>query len=282
MSSEDDWEPLPDAAQSAHPGERVEVAARPVPPPAAPAMAPGRDIAADVALRALHNRIAKAPPSASLVAQVMRREQEAERQRAASAASRPAPRPAPTSPPPAVATAPEFAAPPLGPEDEAWFSGLPAAEQERLRLAWSRQEQRLQLDTPWRRRGQNRRSAAALAVFAAVAVLGGASAWLALGAGGVCAVWWRNKRPDWLGDAAAAITCFFVAHAISACVNGGVSPSVVFDSLLVTALSALIGYEGEMRASGGFVEGPRPGEIAGDEREAREQTKAGSGRPSAG
>ena len=266
MSSDQDWEPLAEAERCAHPGEQVQVAARPAPPapppasPSAAATAAPRDVAADLALRELHNRIAKAPPSQSLVAQVMRREQGR----------------APTSKPRVAASpvpAPESSAAEPWPterqyterQDEAWFAGLPAAEQQRLRLAWAQKEQRLMLDTPWRRREKNRRSASALAVFAAVAVLGGASAWLALGAGGVCAVWWRNKRADWLTDAATAIVCFFAAHAISACVNGAVSPSVVFDSLLVTTLSALIGYEGEMRRSGGFVEGPRPGEIVGDE-----------------
>ncbi len=268
MSSDQDWEPLPEAAQCAHPGERVDVASRQLPSPTAPLPAPapasGRDVAADVALRELHNRLAKAPPSASLVAQVMRREQEQDRARAVRHKPKPTPQTA-VAPLAAVATAaPEFAAPPLGPEDQAWFTGLPAAEQERLRVAWARQEQRLLLDVPWRRRQKNRRSAAALAVFALVAVLGGASAWLAFAAGGLCAVWWRHTRPDRILDPVTAITCFFVTHALSLAVNGSLSPSLTFDALLLTAIAALFGIEGEMRTSGGFVEGPRPGEVVGD------------------
>lgn len=255
----DDWAPLA-ADAPLHPGEQVDVKSAPATAASAAASTgrePPRDAAADAAMRALHAKLAKLPPSRSLVTQVMRREQ----------------RPARRSPPKPLApsgTAPvsepfappaEFIESPAAVTEQPWFRGLPQAEQERLQQAWACREQRLEVDTPWRKRERNRRSMLALGVFAAVTVLGGSRWWLVMGAGGLTAAWWRHRQPDRIGDPVTATICFYVASAISAAFHGGLSPSLVFDSILVVALGALVGIEGEMRSSGGFVAMPRPDEL---------------------
>lgn len=262
---QDDWAPLPSGASQAHPGEDVHVRAKQT---IAPGMEPGaaaperavRDVAADLALRALHDRLTRQRPSQSLVAQVMRREQESVRRAAAAAV------PATATPAATPPSAPEFTESGAAEHqtmvaDEAWFRGLPAAEQERLRQVWASKEQRLLLDVPWRRREKNRRSQLALFVFATVAVLGGSTWWLVMCAGVLTAIWWRYRSADRIGDPVTATICFFAVSAFAAAVHGGVSPSLVFDAILVTALAAMIGMEGEMRSTGGFVATPRPDEV---------------------
>ncbi|MBL9079422.1 MAG: hypothetical protein JNL08_18110 [Planctomycetes bacterium] len=153
MSEPDDWEPLPEAARAAHPGElgagpgRV---AEPLPAPApAPAPAPPRtpppapreDPAAAAALAQLKQRLASAPPATGFVAELQHREQRAARRRAAADAPfaaaagvvRSSLRGAEDVPLPLELDAVQDHDPR---EDEAWFRALPEPERERLRAHW--------------------------------------------------------------------------------------------------------------------------------------------------
>lgn len=289
--ADDPWAPLPTEALSLHPGEataprEVVAAAPPVaaadaaapavaapaPTPASrpaptPASSPAPTPEQERALAELAAKVAKQRQPTSLVGQVLQREhrQQSKQARAKklreAAGADVAPQVVATaSLQPADAPACHGMAGGEPPPDhdprlaEPWFLSLPAAEQERLRKAWRHQHERQLLDQPHHVRERHRRSVAALLTFAVVAVLGGASALLAMCAGGLTAIWWRYTRPGRFGDPVTAVTCFYVVHAIAALVNGGVSPSLVFDSILVVAIAALVGFSGEMRSSGGFVD----------------------------
>jgi hypothetical protein len=290
-ADDDPWAPLPAGAEQHRPGESVEVrsaspkeaapkaaadaGASEVAQPAPKAEAsPGNEAAQLAALRELAARAAQQPKKpSSLVGAVLHREQ---RQRTARPAKPESPlveahaeQPSGTAseaslpaasrsvvPLGVVGGSPEAPPPERDPrEQEPWFLQLPAAEQQRLRAAWRNQHERLRLDVPWRKRERNRRSTTAMAGFVVVGVLGGSPMILALCAGGLCAIAWRYTRPDRFGDPFVALLCYYVVCAIAAVIHGGVSPSLVFDSILVAAITSLLGFEGEIRATGGFGAG---------------------------
>lgn len=280
-ADDDPWAPLPAGAEQQRPGESVDVRSvvppaagskpmPPNPPPQSLAPSTAADAAQEAALRELAARAAKQPKRPpSLVGSVLQREQ---RQRTARPAKvdEPTVTAAPPTAAPAASEHPARAAVPVGVvggspdappperdprETEPWFLQLPPAEQDRLRAAWRNQHERLRLDLPWRKHERNRRSTTAMAGFVVVGVLGGSPIVLALCAGGLCAIAWRYTRPDRFGDPFVALLCYYVVCAIAAMIHGGVSPSLVFDSILVAAITSLLGMEGEMRASGGFAAG---------------------------
>lgn len=277
--AEDPWAPLPTGELSLHPGEAAAPRGKVEAPPAAvPAEAASPAAAAPVpppaptpeqerALAELAAKVAQQRQPASLVGQVLQREHRQQHKLARARKLREAGggaagmllEPLAAAPTADALVRSASAAGETPPErdprlSEPWFLSLPSAEQERLRKAWRHQHERQLLDQPHHVRERHRRSVSALLTFAVVAVLGGASAFLAMCAGGLTAIWWRYTRPGRFGDPVTAATCFYVVHAIGAIVNGGVSPSLVFDSILVVAIAALVGFSGEMRSSGGFVD----------------------------
>ena len=264
MSEASDWEPLPEAARIAHPGELgvdrgPSSAPSPRPPaPPAPAAPAAADPAAEAAFRALQQRCAAAPPASSLVAEVQHRQQRAARRRAAAAAPFAADaRPVQSS----LRSADEVPLPlELEPpadrdprEDDPWFGALPAAERERLRGVWSRQVATERGAAAAARGVRDRRSAAALLVAVLVVVLGTHSAWwCTLLGGGLCAVLWRRSAADRMRDPILAVSCLGIARVLPLVTHGLSPQSLVFDAMLTIVFAALVGFDGEMRRTGGF------------------------------
>lgn len=276
MSDPSDWEPLPEAQRAAHPGEFVDLARRPVAAPAAVVPAPvpaplppppkAPDPAAEQALAALKSKLAQAPRGRSLVAELCRREAKAARkQRAAGSAALAACGPVavpPAGPAPATTSAPPLTVdfvPGIDGrderEDEPWFQQLPAAEQDRLRKAWALRREQVVEDRPGQRRGRNRRFVAALLVFTGVWAAGTGAWWHAtLGAGIVCGLCWRNVAPCRYRDPMIALCCLLVAFLVAwiASASDTMPPGSIFDAVLVVAFAALVGFDGEIRQTGGF------------------------------
>ena len=259
--TDDDWAPLSPAELCQRPGERAEPAASAlVPshtttPPAAPAAAPSpaEQRAAELALAALQTRLARSAPATSLVAAAAHREQKAARkQRARQHTPLGELLVHEDAPAPEV----EYAPGPAGRddrEDSEWFRGLPPVEQERLRVAWAAQRARTFVATSRARRIGNRRFVASLFVFAAVAVLGTHALWHAtLGAAVVTGLWWRHTAPDRFLDPVRGVACFFALQSLAMVAGGGQNPALFMDAVFVVAFAALVGFDGEMRRSGGF------------------------------
>ncbi|MBM4060766.1 MAG: hypothetical protein FJ265_06690 [Planctomycetes bacterium] len=262
MSDRDDWAPLPAEQLAAHPGERVDVPACPAavqhaPPEPSRAAAPAPpDPEAEQALAALQARLLQAPAGTSLVAAVQRREAKCARRLAASSraellAAAPV---AASAPPLPVEYAPGLA----GRDDregEPWFLALPEAERLRLREAWGQRREQVAAAAPQQRRVANRRFAAALVVFVAVAVLGTGAWWPAtLGAGVLCGIAWRNCAPCRYRDPLVALGCFYAAYLAAwvASRSDSMPPGSFLDVLLLVALGARVGFDGEIRRTGGF------------------------------
>lgn len=262
MAEPSDWEPLPDEQLTLHPGEIATVA-----PAAAPAVAAAQPPAATEhpeaarLLQQLQDRLAKAPPAQSLVAEVARGEARQLRQRRAAQAPqlaecRPVQGPRDGEVPLAV----EFEAGEHGRdprEDEGWFQALPLTERQRLQTAWARRRVQQDCVPPAERRSKNQRTTAAIVVFAAVMLLGSHERWHAtLGAGICCGIWWRHAGPCRYRYPVIAFVCLLLAQLIAWAADGGQAPRLLFmDSVLLTALAAAVGFDGEIRRSGGFDRG---------------------------
>jgi hypothetical protein len=215
------------------------------------------DPPAAAAWRALQQRIAAAGPASTFVAAVQRRADRAARQRAAARAPSAAAelrRSALVEP--AGLPAPLAVAPPVDRdqrEDEAWFRALPAAEQTRLRAVWAGRRQRQADCLGVQRRNHNRRTVAAVGIGLAVALLGTGGAWPAtVGAGVLCGIWWRHVSADRFRDPVLAVVCLGACHLVAALVHGQAPTGLFLDAILVVAFAAVVGFDGEMRRTGGF------------------------------
>lgn len=268
MSEPDDWDPLPDVLRVAHPGELGAAAVRaaspePEPPtaaiPAAPPPPPP-DPAAAAALRDLQQRLAASKPASSWIAAVQHREQRQQRRRAAAAA-------------PFADEAKVVHSTLRGPEDvpltieheqavghdarerERWFQALPEAEQHRLRTTWAGRQQQAVCSQMLQRRQRNRRTVAAVLIACVTVVLGTGFAWHAtVGAGVLCGIWWRHVAPDRFRDPLLAAACLLAAHVLAMVVNGLPPRDLFLDAILTMALAAVVGFDGEMRRTGGFTD----------------------------
>ncbi|HEX6813903.1 MAG TPA: hypothetical protein VF384_19935 [Planctomycetota bacterium] len=266
---DDDWAPLPEDQRTLYPGELTDLRAKPRPPkpalptavapPAAVATEPvvdaaqhaAADLAAERALCELKQRIANSAPSTSLVAEVLHREDRQERRRAASAAVAAAVAPKPAEPP-AIEYDPRGHGFDVR-EDETWFKELPEQERQRLHDAWAQKRQHGVKTVANQRRNGGRRLVACIFVFVVVALLGTRSMWhVTLGAGVCCGIWWWHAAPDRFLDPMRALACFYFGHLIVMVVHGAVNPLAFMDSLLLVGLATLIGFDGEIRRTGGF------------------------------
>lgn len=138
-------------------------------------------------------------------------------------------------------------------EREGWFMRLPTAEQQRLRRAWC--DKRLHAADAGRldRRLGYRRMVSAWAVFLCVLVLGSGQVWPAtIGAAITCGFWWRHTAPDRLLDPIRAAACMFVMATVALFAAGAENPLAPFDLMVLVGLSSLVGFDGELRQSGGF------------------------------
>lgn len=138
-------------------------------------------------------------------------------------------------------------------EDEPWFHELPDAEQQRLRRVWAEKRAAAVRAAGNVARNGNERLVAGILVFVAVMLLGTRVNWHAtLGAGIVCGIWWRHARADRFLDPLRAFACMAVLQSLAMLVNGAPSPQLFFDAPLLVAFAALVGFDGEMRRTGGF------------------------------
>ncbi|MBX3463037.1 MAG: hypothetical protein KF830_07690 [Planctomycetes bacterium] len=260
-----DWEPLPEAERGLHPGELGPAATpRPTPGLVRPPAAAPPDAEALRAWQQLQQRVAAAPRSTSLVAAASHRA----RRQAARAAPASAGGPAATASPrgatgdgPQGVPAPVPSGPPDGAavdgrdprEDQDWFRALPPAEQQRLRAVWAAQRARGEGSAASQRRLARRRAIAALAVALAVVVLGTGAAWPAtLAAGALTAVLWARLGADRLRDPIVAVGALGVCHLALRFAFGPPGGTLFLDAILMVAFAALVGFDGEMRRSGGF------------------------------
>ncbi len=255
--------------------EDADAATPPAPAPATPPPAPATppapqsrpaplrptpplDPAAAQALAALQQKLAAAPPGQSLVAEAQRREQRVERHKRAVQGP----------------IAPELAAlhlqgrdPEAEPilefapgadgrdprEDEAWFAALPPAEKDRLHAQWAKARAHRVDAVARQRRLGNRRFVAALVIAAATVFAGTGFLWhVTIGAGVLTGLWWRRAGADRLLDPIRALACLVVAHAAALLQTGEPNPLFWIDAILVISLSALVGFDGEIKRTGGF------------------------------
>jgi hypothetical protein len=261
--TDDDWAPLPEQQLCNRPGEGVDVAKRviavpPSPVPPAPVAAPrtaADEAVAERAIAALKAKIAAAPPAKSLVAEAQHREQRATRKHRAAASSELAALHVQGEDPTAKPVV-EYAADADGRderEESEWYRALPAKEQERLHGAWAGKREHAASSATGQRRIGNRRFVAALAVFAAALVLGTGAMWHAtVGAAIACGFWWRHTRADRFNDPLRAVGCMFVMHAVAMLAHRTPNQVLWMDCIFVVAFAALVGFDGEMRRSGGF------------------------------
>ncbi|MCB9879572.1 MAG: hypothetical protein H6835_18410 [Planctomycetes bacterium] len=266
---DDDWAPLRPEQLIGRPGElepSAQTALSPVvepPKPAPPPRPRSRPTPeGERAFAELQQRLLAMPPSDSIMAEMQRREQRAARRRdrkgrvdeqlagtvlAVGEPSAPAPEPALEFDEPRSELDPR--------ELEPWFLELPASERERLRRTWADKRDRLVDNLQVQRRLANRRTVAALLCFVATIALGSHALWHAtLGAGIVCGIWWRHAPPDRLMDPIRAAVCMIGMQCLALVVAGGISPTLGFDCVLLVGMSALVGFDGEIKRSGGFTE----------------------------
>lgn len=260
QEEDDDWAPLPPERMVLRPGEVDDVvvpvdtrvaAAEPTPRSAREPAAV--DPRAEEMLRELQDRIAAAGPSTSLVSSCHRRaarEQRAQRRgdelrQAFAVGSEPCD-------PPALV----YDDGPDGRderEESDWFRGLPEQEQQRLHAAWAHRRGLVTCNQEAQRRNGNRRMVAAWVTFVATVLLGSGMLWLAtLGGGVLCGLWWRRSAPDRFVDPLRALGCLFAAQALAMIVHDAANPALFMDAVFVIALSALVGFDGEIRRTGGF------------------------------
>lgn len=250
----DDWAPLPPIAPLQHPGEQVELA--PSQAVALQQQQRAEQAAAAAALANLQARLAAARPASSWLAAAQGRSSEAadtaRRQLAQAVGGSPAVL-VPGAAKAAAAPGPDPFADPR--EQEPWFLGLPAAEQQRLRQHWLAKQELLSAQPAWQRRLQWQRLSAALVVFASLLVLGTGAVWIAtLGAGVVCGLCWRHLSADRYRDPVVAVALLFAGHLVAMVGSGAeqLPPGLFLDVLLLTGMAALVGFAGEIRRSGGF------------------------------
>ena len=254
--TDEDWTPLPAADLCQRPGEGAMVQKRePAPPPPPPPVPKPADPAAERALAALKAKIAQAAPAASLIGKAQHREQREERKQKAAGA----PQLAATlvkGDDPFAKPVVEYAAGDDGRderEESEWFKALPAEERDRLHAAWTDKRTHEVGARAGQRANANRRFVAAVVVFAVTMVLGTGVYWHAtLGAGIVCGLWWRHARPCRFLDPLRAIGCLYVMQTVAMIAHGRASPTMFMDSVLLVALAAVVGFDGEIRRSGGF------------------------------
>lgn len=257
MTDPGDWEPLSEQDLTRHPGEFAE------PPPPTKEQKVPKDAAPDPEaerlLQRLIDRIASAPPPANVLSGVQRKERRKRRLEhavtteqfadAEPVRSEVTERDLPLD----VEFAPgEDGRDPR--EDEAWFRALPAGERERLHQSWSHKRVQALDNSAAQRRVRNRRLTAGIVVFAATALLGTRHFWHAtLGAGVICGIWWRHSPPDRFRDPLLAFVCLLVLQMLAWGVGGGDPPQGLFmDAILVVALATVVGFDGEIRRTGGF------------------------------
>lgn len=274
---DDPWAPLPPEQLFQRPGEehmvhkrpdRVpsrgpqrgptggEAPAKPPQPPSAPPPA-AVDPAQEAALAALRARLAAAPPAQSMLADVLRRQQHQERKRRAGAATDPALTalhvhgrdPAAQ---PQLEYAPGAEGRDLREESE-WFAALPPVERERLQAAWAKKRVVAAETAAGQRRWRNRRFAAGVAAALATLLAGTGAAWHAtLGAGLCVGIWWRRRPADRFLDPLRALACFVVAHGAAMWQADLPNPTLFMDAIVFVACATLIGFDGEIRRTGGF------------------------------
>lgn len=258
-----------------------EPAALPEPPPTPP-----DDPAVLRALAALRAKLLAAPPPQSFVAAMQEREGREERRRrrgrrvaashevearasdpreGVSVGARPDAGSAggqTASPAPLEMPVVQVAAPPH--DDQAaldhdpreasdWFRALPETERQRLHRVWAEKRANAARAVANLAQNGNQRLVAGIVVFVAVLLLGTRCNWHAtLGAGIVCGIWWRHARADRFLDPLRAGLCLLVLQGLAMVVNGAPSPQLFLDAPLLVAFSALVGFDGEMRRTGGF------------------------------
>ena len=262
--SDADWEPLPKEQLCANPGEFVVLGKRPVAPVApspaaattpAPLTAPAAvDPVAERALQDLQQKLAVSQPASSWVAHSLQRERRQQQKRAnASKSDELAATVVQATPAlPEVEYAP--GADGRDPrEEEPWFLELPAAERLRLREAWLQKRLQVVNASAVQTRNGNRRFWAAILCFAATLVLGTGVLWHAtLGAGIVCGIWWRHASADRFQDPVRALVCFGGLQALAMVVAQRVNQQLFMDAILLIAFAAIVGFDGEIRRTGGF------------------------------
>lgn len=260
-------------------------------PPAAdlpePPPTPPDDPAVLRALASLRAKLQAAPPAQSFVAAMQERERREEKRRrrgrrvAASPEAEPrasdhreacalvAARPAAGSAAGSIASP----APLEGPVDDAaavaagdgsvldhdpreasdWFLALPETERQRLHRVWAEKRANVARAAANLAQNGNQRLVAGFVVFLAVMLLGTRVNWHAtVGAGIVCGIWWRHARADRFLDPLRAGLCMLVLQGVAMVVNGEPSPQLFLDAPLLIAFAALVGFDGEMRRTGGF------------------------------
>lgn len=246
----------------------AECCSRPAAPPASPEPppTPPDDPAVLQALAALRAKLHAAPAPQSFVAAMQEREgREERRRRRRRGAARPAPGPA-GKPMAIVASgdAPDAGVPAVPEGDPValdhdpreasdWFRALPEAERQRLHRVWAEKRANAARAAANLAQNGNQRLVACLVVFVAVLLLGTRVNWHAtLGAGIVCGIWWRHARADRFLDPMRAGLCMLVLQGVAMVCNGVPAPQLFMDAPLLVAFSALVGFDGEMRRTGGF------------------------------
>ena len=74
-----------------------------------------------------------------------------------------------------------------------------------------------------------------------------------LGAGVCCGIWWRHARPDRFLDPFGAMACFFAMHVVAIWVAGAEPHPIGWVDLCVLGgCAAVVGFDGEIRRTGGF------------------------------
>lgn len=258
---------IAEAAKREHRAERKQKAAGatqrehapPSPAPPAPAPPPPKpavpDPAAEHALAALKAKFAQSAPATSWIAKAQHREHREQRKQKAAGAPQLAATLVTGDDPFAVPVV-QYDAGPDGRderEESEWFHGLPEKERERLRDAWTNKRAHATVAAAsWRRVG-NRRFVASVATSVSTIFLGTGSLWHAtLGAGIACGFWWRHAPPDRFLDPMRAILVFFVMQGTAMAAHGAMNPGLSIDSVMLVAIAAIVGFDGEIRRSGGF------------------------------
>lgn len=259
---DDDWAPLPAEKLVVRPGE-VEAPAPPpakMPRPATPRPRRRPTPEGERAFAELQQRLLAMPPSDSIVAEMQRREQREARRRDGRARAGEQLAATVVAVDEVVEPAPELefdeGHSEVDPRElEPWFQGLPETERERLRETWAAKRDRFADQKQVQRRVANRRTVAALLCFAAVFVLGSHAMWhVTFGAGIVCGIWWRHAPPDRMMDPIRAAVCMIGLQCVALLAFGAISPTLGFDCVLLVGMTALVGFDGEIKRSGGFSE----------------------------
>jgi hypothetical protein len=135
------------------------------------------------------------------------------------------------------------------------FARLPPAAQDEVRAL---AQQRVQNGRDRKRllgRARNRRFVAGVACSVATLLAGTGAQWHAtVGAGICCGIWWRHAQPDRFLDPLVAMSCFFAMHLLAMFASGGEGqhPLGWVDLCVFGACAAVVGFDGEIRRTGGF------------------------------